>query len=85
MAKPKLLSELSNKVPIERTINDKALSSDIDITINDLEGTLPTEKGGTGYSTIEDTTYSTARYRASALVSEETTPTTNGVINWIYE
>ena len=52
MAKPKLLSELSNKVPVERTINDKALSSDIDITMSDLEGILPVEKGGTGVTSL---------------------------------
>ena len=41
--------------------------------------------GGTGYNTITDTTYTTARYRASSLNSSETTPTTNGVIAWTYE
>ena len=41
--------------------------------------------GGTGYNTITDTTYTTARYRASSLNSFETTPTTNGVIAWTYE
>ena len=42
-------------------------------------------KGGTGCTSIVDTTYTIARYRASALVSRETTPTQNGVINWVYE
>ena len=46
---------------------------------------LDIESGGTGQASIEDTTYTTPRYRASALVSAETSPTTNGVINWIYE
>ena len=46
---------------------------------------LPVENGGTGYSSIEDTTYVTARYRASSLHSAETTPSTNGIICWIYE
>ena len=41
--------------------------------------------GGTGYNTITDTTYTTARYRASSLNSSETTPTENGVIAWTYE
>ena len=41
--------------------------------------------GGTGYNTITDTTYTTARYRASSLNSSEITPTTNGVIAWTYE
>ena len=48
-------------------------------------GTIGVAYGGTGYTSIEDTTYTTARYRASALYSSETTPTTNGVINWTYE
>lgn len=47
-------------------------------------GTLSVDRGGTGYTSIADTTYTTARYRASALVSAETTPSTNGVINWTY-
>lgn len=46
---------------------------------------LSVDKGGTGYNSITDTTYTTARYRASALVTTETDPTINGVINWIYE
>ena len=43
------------------------------------------EHGGTGYDSIVDTEYTTARYRASALVSTETTPDGNGIINWMYE
>ena len=52
---------------------------------SDLQGTVPVNKGGTGVTSHADTTYTTARYRASALVSSETAPTTNGVINWTYE
>lgn len=48
-------------------------------------GILSVSQGGTGHSTIEDTTYTTARYRASSLASAETTPTTNGTICWMYE
>lgn len=48
-------------------------------------GTLEVVCGGTGYSSITDTTYTTARYRASALMPTETTPADNGVINWVYE
>ena len=51
----------------------------------DLNGTLPVVNGGTGYNTFADSTYTTARYRASALYSTETAPTVNGVINWTYE
>lgn len=51
----------------------------------DLNGTLPVVNGGTGYNTFADSTYTTARYRASALYNTETAPTVNGVINWTYE
>lgn len=47
--------------------------------------TIPVEKGGTGQTSIVDTTYTTVRYRGSALVSSETNPTQNGTINWTYE
>lgn len=53
--------------------------------VYDLSGAVPVTKGGTGYTGIADTTYTTARYRASALFEEETDPTTNGVINWTYK
>ena len=46
---------------------------------------LDIANGGTGYNTITDTIYSTARYRASSLNSSEKTPTINGVIAWTYE
>lgn len=49
------------------------------------DGTLGVGYGGTGYYTIVDNTYTVARYRASALVSTETIPYDNGVINWVYE
>lgn len=48
-------------------------------------GTLAVARGGTGVTSHTDTTYTTARYRASALTSTATNPTVNGVINWWYE
>lgn len=51
----------------------------------DMSGTLGVSNGGTGYTSIVDTTYTTARYRASGLFSTETNPTDNGVICWTYE
>ena len=48
-------------------------------------GVLSVENGGTGYGSIVDNSYSTPRYRASALVSYESYPYYNGVINWVYE
>lgn len=59
---------------------------DTDAVVDDMSGSvLSVENGGTGHDSIEDTTYTVARYRASALVNTETTPTKNGVINWTYE
>jgi hypothetical protein len=51
----------------------------------DLRGTVLVSLGGTGVSSYADTTYTTERYRATALMEEETNPTVNGVINWTYE
>ena len=48
-------------------------------------GTLTVAKGGTGYTSIVDTTYTTARYRASSLHSSTTSPSSNGTITWTYE
>ena len=52
---------------------------------NITSGTLSVARGGTGYSSTTDTTYTTARYRASSLNASETTPSANGVICWTYE
>lgn len=52
---------------------------------NITSGTLAVDRGGTGYTTLTDTTYTTARYRGSSLHSATTTPTVNGVIAWQYE
>lgn len=49
------------------------------------DGILDVAYGGTGYDSIVDTEYTTPRYRASTLVSAETIPSDNGVINWLYE
>lgn len=55
-------------------------------TTSDIySGIFPVTRGGTGYSSIADATYTTARYRASSLHSTETNPTTNGTICWTYE
>lgn len=72
-------SEVDNKLA------SKADTSHNHSATNITSGTLSIARGGTGYTAIADTTYTTARYRASALVSSTTNPTTNGVINWIYE
>lgn len=48
-------------------------------------GTLTVAKGGTGYTSVVDTKYTTARYRASSLHSSTTSPSSNGTITWTYE
>lgn len=83
-----LLDEVDN-------INDTTSSTTTTYSSNKIEDlldekmdaniVLEVNRGGTGYNTIADKTYSTARYRASSLHSSETTPTTNGVIAWTYE
>jgi hypothetical protein len=52
---------------------------------NITSGVLYVANGGTGYSSMIDNNYTTARYRASALYSTETAPHYNGSINWVYE
>lgn len=52
---------------------------------NAINAVVPVDRGGTGYSTMVDTIYTTARYRASTLHSTETAPAFNGAIAWTYE
>lgn len=80
------LTDLEDYVPSTRTINGKPLTENVTLTTNDIDGVTSVSKGGTGYTDIADTTYTTARYRASALYAEDSIvdPTTNGVINWAY-
>ena len=52
---------------------------------NGLMSATDKAKVDTVPASMEDTTYTTARYRGSALVATETDPTVNGVINWTYE
>ena len=64
------------------TVNDNSHNHNAS---NITAGTLAVARGGTGQTSLADTTYTTARYRGSALYATETTPTVNGVINWTYE
>lgn len=75
----------STKKPIYINSNGVPTACSYSIGAVASESVVPVAKGGTGYTTIEDTTYTTARYRASSLHSSETTPSTNGVIAWTYE
>lgn len=81
------------KLYVDDAVSTKANSDHNHDSSDIVSGTLsvdilpivPIEKGGTGCITIEDTIYTTARYRASSLNPTETTPTINGVIAWYYE
>lgn len=57
----------------------------INTAIQNISGVVGVERGGTGYSSVVDTIYTNARYRASSLHSTKTTPSDNGVIAWQYE
>lgn len=120
-------------VPVTRTVNGKALSSDITLSAAEVgadaagsaaavqtnldahtgntanphnvtaaqvgaaasvhyhaasditSGTLSITRGGTGVTSVGGTDYTTTRFRGSQLRSADTTPTTNGTINWTYE
>ena len=52
---------------------------------NITSGTLSITRGGTGVTSVGGTDYTTTRFRGSQLRSADTTPTTNGTINWTYE
>ena len=73
-----------NSTSLTTTYSSNKINELLNSTINS-DTIVSVSNGGTGYNTITDTTYTTARYRASSLNSSETTPTTNGVIAWTYE
>lgn len=80
------INELSTRLnTLQTEVNSKAASVHNHAAEDITSGTLPVDRGGTGYTAIEDTTYTTARYRASSLHTEETVPTVNGTIAWTYE
>ena len=78
-----LANDLSTKADREHNHNDVYYTeAEIDTLLSEMASI---ERGGTGQTSIVDTTYVEPRYRASALVATETTPTENGVITWVYE
>lgn len=74
-----------NNYATQAALDGKADSEHEHSATNITTGILDIEHGGTGYDSIVDTTYTVARYRASALDSTETIPVDNGIINWMYE
>lgn len=79
-----IINKFDNYVTYD-VVDAKADTQHTHSTYDITSGVLGTFYGGTGYSSITDTTYTTPRYRASALYSYETTPSNNGTINWKYE
>ena len=78
-----LANDFSTKADREHNHNDVYYTeAEIDTLLSEMASI---ERGGTGQTSIVDTTYVEPRYRASALVATETTPTENGVITWVYE
>jgi hypothetical protein len=68
-----------------KTYTDEQINSHIHDAGAITTGILAIERGGTGQTSLADTTYTTARYRASSLHSTTAPPTTNGAIAWQYE
>ena len=54
-------------------------------SLYEATGTLPVTRGGTGYTSLPGTNYTTCRYRGSSLHSSTTNPSSNGTICWTYE
>ena len=87
------LANVDNTADIEKPISNamqSALNKKADrehqhYASDITDGILGVAYGGTGYDSIVDTEYTTARYRASTLDSTEIIPVDNGIINWVYE
>lgn len=79
------VKSLINGLPAEWEAVDLLSADHTHDAENITDGVLSVAQGGTGQTSIVDTVYTAPRYRASALVSTETTPTSNGVITWVYE
>lgn len=74
------LDGTASRVKNNLSINGKTYNGSSAISV----GIMGVNYGGTGYNSIADTVYTTERYRASSLLPNETTPTINGVIHWVY-
>ena len=81
------LSSATNSTSTTLAATASAVKAAYDLASSkmDSDTVVTVAQGGTGRTSIVDTTYTTARYRASSLHSSETNPTSNGVICWTYE
>ena len=75
----------TNSAGTTHTVTIKSIEENVQTMDKKYLPIIDVAHGGTGRSTIADTEYTTAKYRASALVTTETDPTDNGVIYWTYE
>lgn len=80
-----MLAIITNSAGTAHTVTIKSIEENVQTMDKKYLPIIDVAHGGTGRSTIADTEYTTAKYRASALVSTETDPTANGVICWVYE
>lgn len=81
----RMLVILTNPAGTAHTVTIKFIKENVQTMDKKYLPIIDVAHGGTGRSTIADTEYRTAKYRASSLVSTETNPTENGVICWVYE
>ena len=75
----------TNSAGTTHTVTIKSIEENVQTMDKKYLPIIDVAHGGTGRSTIADTEYTTAKYRASALVTTEADPTDNGVIYWTYE
>ena len=79
------LAMITNSAGTTHTVTIKSIEENVKTIDKKYLPIIDIAHGGTGRSTIADTEYTTAKYRASALVTTETDPIDNGVIYWTYE
>ena len=87
-------------VPVSRKVNGKALSADISLAPSDIgaaksshthvtgdiaSGTLPITRGGTGLSTLTNSSYSSIQVRGISFASSKPSAVSDGCICLVYK
>ena len=80
-----ILVILTSPAGTAHTVTIKSIEENVQTMDKKYLPIIDVAHGGTGRSTIADTEYTTAKYRASALVPKKAYPIYNGVIYWVYE
>lgn len=80
-----MLVILTSPAGTAHTVTIKCIKENVQTMDKKYLPIIDVAHGGTGRSTIADTEYTTAKYRASALVPKKAYPIYNGVIYWVYE